>query len=101
MAPAWEVAAWAANLPPDGAVYQAANSDGSWQHTIELELQRQLLWELQVANYYTLSRTDQRVPEPTHFIFPWEDGEDDGTIKGDSMTTDEADDWLGWSHLKD
>lgn len=37
-------------------------------------------------------------PEP--YRFPWEPEPDRGGWHGDVMTVDEADDFLGWRHLK-
>lgn len=38
---------------------------------------------------------------PEYHYFPWETKPDPGGWRGDAMTTDEADDFLGWTDLKE
>ena len=37
---------------------------------------------------------------PAAYRFPWEDEPDNGAIRGDVMTTEEADAFLEWGHLR-
>lgn len=95
VAPLSEIAAWVANLPPDCATFRAQHPNGEWQHTQQLHLVRETLWESQKTTYYLARRLGVRMDVPERYRFPWE--EEEGVIRGDRMTTDQADDWLGWS----
>lgn len=77
-------------------MYRAENPDGSWQHTQALELQRVQLYTLQRIAFFTGKRAGYRVKEPEPYYFPWEE-DPDASIKGDAMTMEDADDWLGWT----
>lgn len=96
VAPLREVSEWVAHLPPGSAVHIATHPDGEWQHTHELELSRSTLYELSRATFYLARRAGYKVPEPEPYRFPWEP-EDDDAIRGDAMSMDEADDFLGWN----
>ena len=90
--PLTEVADMAANLPVESAVHRAANPN--WHHTHELELLRSAEMSLRVLVWTRGRRKSKDYPAP--YLFPWEDDPNEA-IKGDLMTTDEIDDWLGWS----
>ena len=92
VAPAREVADWVVNLPPESATFRAVHPDGSWAHTHELEVLRQVLWAVERSAWYA-SRSRRHEPEP--YVFPWEQVDD--AIKGDPIPLDEAADWLGWT----
>lgn len=76
-------------------MYRADNPDGSWQHNQELELQRATLVTLQRIAFFAGKQAKFRVEEPGFYYFPWEEDPDAG-IKGDAMSVEDADDWLGW-----
>lgn len=82
----------AANLPTESAVHRAANPN--WHHTHDLELLRASELSLRILVWAQGKRKSRDFPEP--YFFPWE-SDPNGAIKGDVMTTDEIDDWLGWS----
>lgn len=96
VAPLQDIAAWAAHLPPESAVFRAQHPDGRWQHTHALELQRAQVYATQNVAFTVAKVTKHKMQEPEPILFPWEET-DDGSIKGDSMDVDAADDWLGWS----
>lgn len=79
---------------PDSAVFKALNPH--WQQTPELEFLRAMEHDLRVLSWMQ-SKDGHRgrdFPEPVPL--PWDPVRDDGSIRGDVMTMDEAADWLGW-----
>lgn len=66
-------------LEPDAQPYPLA------QH--QLQLARSIEFSLRLL---------RGVKDPEPYLFPWEDQPDNGAIRGDVMTTDEADEFLGW-----
>lgn len=90
--PLSEVADMAMNLPPDSATRRAL--DPHWMRTTEIDLLREIEWDLRILSYQWGHRTGAPVPEPIRL--PW-DPDPEGTIRGDRMTIEEADDFLGWT----
>lgn len=82
VAPLWEVAAWAAHLPPDSATARAV--DPAHAHTYDLELLRRIEFRL-------AQRVQGKKAEL--FKFPWDVTE--GAWKGDSFEWDDLADALG------
>ena len=80
-----DVAAWVAHLPTDAAVFRDAEP-GRMAHTHDVELLRRIEFWLQGI---------RGVRHPEAYEFPWEDDDRPG-FRGDAMTTDEADEFLGW-----
>lgn len=91
--PLTEVADMAVNLPTESATHKAANP--SWHHTHDLELARRMEHALSVLVWAKGRRKSRDFPDA--YMFPWEE-DPNAAIKGDLMTTDEVDDWLGWSN---
>lgn len=92
--PLSEVADMAAHLPEESVTFRLLNPN--WQHDHELELQRRVEHFLAILVWAKGRRKSRDFPVP--YFFPWED-DPNRAIKGDVMTTDEIDDWLGWSEL--
>lgn len=90
--PLTEVADMAVNLPAESATHRALNPN--WHHTHELELSRRIEHALSILVWRKGRQKSKDFPDP--YMFPWEDDPNEA-IKGDLMTTDEIDDWLGWS----
>ena len=85
-------------MPRDSACFRAVNPDHEHTHTLELLRSvdvsaRWLVWA-QTKD----GASGRNVPEP--YPFPWEPEPDNGGWRGDSMTIEEADLFLGWTHLK-
>ena len=53
------------------------------------------MYTLQRIAFFTGKKAGFRVDPPDPYYFPWEEDPDAG-IKGDAMTVEDADDWLGW-----
>lgn len=93
-----EVADMVAHLPREGAVHRAANPH--WQASPEIELLRELEFGVRVLAWQN-SRDGQRgLNVPERIRLPW-DPAPEGSLRGDSMSWDEAADWLGWQHEMD
>ena len=90
-----EVAAWAAHLPPDSAVVRAVAPQASLTFTDILlrSAEFQLRWLVWAKTKD--GAANRNPPEP--YLFPWEDTTPPGTMRGDSMTVDEAAEFLGWA----
>ena len=93
VAPLWDVAAWVACLPPESAVMRSVEPRVA--HTHDLELARSIDHSLRWLVWAKTKDGEKgrNVPEP--YRFPWEPDERPA-IRGDVMTTDEADEFLGW-----
>ena len=93
--PVWEVAAFVAHLPPESATVRAVAPEAAHTHTDEMlrsvdQAVRWLVWVQTKDRQY-----GRNYPEP--YRFPWEDVPAvAGGYRGDSMTTDEAAEFLGW-----
>lgn len=88
------MAAFVAHFPPDSATARAVDPRNA--HTPADEMLRSVEWSLR---WLVWAKTKdgargQNVPEP--YLFPWEDEPDAGGFRGDAMSTDEADRFLGW-----
>lgn len=90
--PLHEVAAMAMHLPTDSAVRRVL--DPYWQRTNEIDLLREIEWDLRVIQWQNGSK--RGTPLPERLPLPW-DPAPAGTMQGDRMTQDEADDFLGWT----
>lgn len=90
--PLSEVADLAAHLPPESVTFRKYNPD--YGHDHELELLRRLEFSASVLVWAQGKR--KKHDWPALYMFPWED-DPNRVIKGDVMTTDEVDEWLGWS----
>lgn len=79
---------------PDSAAFKALNPH--WQRTPELDLLRSIEHSLRWLRWAKTedAKRNRDIPEPHRF--PW-DPEPEGVMRGDVMTLDEADDFLGWS----
>lgn len=93
--PLSEICDYAANLPPESAVRRSL--DPHWQRTPELDMLREMEHELRVLIWQNGSGRAASYPEPMRM--PW-DPDPDGTVKGERMTFDEMDEFLGWDKLK-
>jgi len=86
------------NLPAESACFRALHPHH--EHTHDLELLRSVEHSLRWLVWSKTKSAPKGVDVPEYYRFPWESEPDDGAFKGDPMTTDEADDWLGWADLK-
>ena len=94
VAPLWDVSAWVACLPPESAVMRSVEPRVAHTHDLELlrsidYSQRWLVWAKTRDG-----EKGRNAPEP--YRFPWEPEPERGGFRGDPMTTDEADKFLGW-----
>lgn len=79
--------ALARSLEPDAQPYLLGQHQLQLARSIDLSL-RWLVWAKAGAKR-------SEYPEP--YRFPWEPTPDRGGFRGDPMTTDEADEFLGWT----
>lgn len=93
-----EVAAFAAYLPHDSACAKAVNP--LYQHTNELEMLRSIEYSLRWLSWTKTKAAQYGRDMPEQHYFPWETMPDSGGWRGDTMTVDEADEFLGWTDLK-
>lgn len=79
---------------PDGATFKALNP--RWQQNTDTDLLRSVDVSLRWLVWAKTKdgQHGRNIPEP--FLFPWEQDAADAPIAGDSMTLDEAADWLQW-----
>jgi len=97
--PLRDVAAIVAHLPEESATFRALNPH--WEHTHSLELLRRIEYHQAIAVWFRTRDGERGVNPPEPFRFPWEpEPETPGAYRGDRMTTDEADEFLGWGHLR-
>lgn len=78
---------------PDSAIYKALNP--RWAQTVETDLLRSMEARLRWLQWAKGpdAKANRNIPEP--WLFPWERIESE-SIAGDSMTLEEAADWLQW-----
>lgn len=94
--PLSEVADMAMHLPPrESAVGRVL--DPNWQRTNETDLLREIEHGIRALLWQNSGRPNS--PRPERIPLPW-DAKPDGTIEGDRMTLDEADEFLGWADRK-
>lgn len=97
--PLEEVTHMAANLPLDSAVRRSV--DEHWQRTPELDILRKLEHDVRILMWQNTSDGAKgrmsSYPEPMRL--PW-DPAPEGTVQGDRMSFEEADEFLGWDKLK-
>lgn len=87
----------AAHLPPDSAVRRSL--DEHWQRTPDIDLLREIEYDLRILAWQQTKDGSKGKGYPERMSLPW-DPEPEGTVKGDKMTQQEADDFLGWTELK-
>lgn len=97
VAPLEDVAAWVANLPVESALLRAMEG-GRVAHTHDLELLRAAEHSLRLLVWAKTKDAEKGRNYPEPYLFPWEDDPRPG-FRGDAMTTDEAAEFLGWTHL--
>ncbi len=91
-----DVAAFVANLPPEGAVFRALYPNH--RHTHDLELLRSVDQSLRWLVWAKTEDGSKNRNRPEPYRFPWEpEPERDGGWRGDAMTLAEADEFLGWA----
>ena len=95
--PLTEVCDMATQLPLDSAVRRSV--DEHWQRTPEIDLLRDIEHDLRVLAWQQTSSGSKGTGYPEPMRLPW-DPPPEGTVKGDRMTTDEMDEFLGWDKLK-
>jgi hypothetical protein len=95
--PLTEVCDMAVNLPLDSAVRRSV--DPHWQRTPEIDILRDVEHNLRVLAWQQTSSAKKGIGYPEPMRLPW-DADPEGTVKGDRMTTDEMDEFLGWDKLK-
>lgn len=93
--PLRDVAAMVYHLPLDSATYRT--HEDHWQRTIEIDLLREIEHSIRIADWRTYAKRGSQPPEA--IPLPW-DPEPDGQVRGDVLTADEMDQWLGWDTLK-
>ena len=79
---------------PQTATFKALNPQ--WQQDAHVDLLRSAEVSLRWLVWAKTKdgKAGRNIPEP--FLFPWEKDPADAAIAGDSMTLDEAADWLKW-----
>lgn len=95
--PLLEVCDMAAGLPPDSAVRRAV--DPHWQRTPDIDLLREIEHGLRVLAWQQTKPASKGIGYPEPMRLPW-DPDPEGTVKGDRMTTEEMDEFLGWDKIK-
>lgn len=95
VAPLWDVAAWVACLPPESAVMRSVEPRVA--HTHDLELTRSIDHSLRWLVWAKTKDGEKGRNMPEPYRFPWEPEPDNGAIRGDAMTVDEAAEFLGWT----
>lgn len=92
--PLREVAAFAANLPPQCATHRAV--DPHWARTNETELLRAVEFGVRVLIWQQTEAGSKGHDRPEPVKLPWDTPNDDGAIRGDVMTWEEAAAEFGW-----
>ena len=88
------MAAFAAHFPPDSATALAVDPSNAHTHADELLRSAELSLRWLVWAKTKDGSRGRNAPEP--YTFPWEDDARPGAMRGDAMTTDDADKFLGW-----
>ena len=88
----------AAYLPPESATRRAL--DPHWQRTPEVDLLREVEHDLRILAWQQTQDGSKGRNVPERIPLPW-DAPPEGSLRGDRMTLDEIDAWLGWDQLKE
>ena len=97
--PLRDVAAMASYLPEESSTYRVLNPHHPHSHDLEMlrSIEHSLRWLVWAKT--TAAEKGQNVPE--HHWFPWEDKPvHPSAVRGDAMSQDEADEFLGWGELR-
>jgi hypothetical protein len=95
--PLTEVSDMASQMPLDSAVRRSV--DPHWQRTPEIDILRDVEHMLRVLSWQQTTSATKGIGYPEPMRLPW-DPDPEGTVKGDRMTVDEADKFLGWDKIK-